>query len=211
MVDQFLDWISGLPNAAVYVVLMVLSAVENVFPPVPADVAVVLGAFLAHRGVTSAPLLGLLCWLANTASSAGVYFYARSRGRAMFEKGWARKVMPPEAMDAIAEAYARHGMLGIFVSRFLPGVRAAVTPFAGVVGMSPARALIPAASASAIWYAVLVAFGNMIGLNWEDAKGMVGDVNRVLGVASVVFVAGIAAWIWRRTRRRAAEAADPPS
>jgi len=210
--DRFLDWIAGLPSAAVYVVLMVMSAIENVFPPVPADVAVVLGAFLAHRGVTSAPLLGLLCWIANTVSSAAVYFYARSKGRALVEKGWARALMPPEAMDAIAEAYARHGMLGIFVSRFLPGVRAAVTPFAGVVGMSPARALIPASSASAIWYALLVAFGNMLGLNWEDAKAMVGDLNRVLGLLSAVVVVAVVAWLWRRVRRGAAEAAagDPP-
>ena len=48
--DQFLDWVAGLPQAGVYAVLIVLSAVENVFPPVPADVAVVLGAFLSQRG-----------------------------------------------------------------------------------------------------------------------------------------------------------------
>ena len=45
--------------------------------------------------------------------------------------------MPPEAIAALENAYARHGEAGIFFSRFLPGVRAAVTPFAGVVGMRP--------------------------------------------------------------------------
>ena len=200
MLDRFLEWVAQLPELAVYIVLMALSALENVFPPVPADVAVVLGAFLAQRGLTSAPVLGVLCWLANTTSAAAMFFYARRRGRRFFESGWRRKLMPPEAIAALQKAYERHGVLGIFLSRFLPGVRAAVTPFAGVVGMSPWRALVPAATASAIWYAVLVGFGSFLGLNWETARAKVDDANRVLAAISVVVTVAIGIWLWRRRR-----------
>ncbi len=202
MLDRFLDWVAQLPELAVYVVLMALSALENIFPPVPADVAVVLGAFLAQRGLTSAPLLGVLCWLANTASAAGMFFYARHRGPEFFDRGWRRQLMPPETIAALQKAYSRHGVLGIFLSRFLPGVRAAVTPFAGVVGMSPLRALVPAALASAIWYAVLVGFGSFLGLNWETARAKVDDANRVLGALSVIVTVAIGVWLWRRRERR---------
>jgi membrane-associated protein len=198
VVDRFLDWIAQLPELAVYVVLMALSALENIFPPVPADVAVVLGAFLAQRGLTSAPVLGVLCWLANTVSAAAMYFYARHRGPRFFERGWRRKLMPPETIAALQKAYKRHGVLGIFLSRFLPGVRAAVTPFAGVVGMSPWRALLPAASASAIWYAVLVGFGSFLGVNWETARSMVDDANRVLAALATVITVAAVVWLWRR-------------
>lgn len=198
MLDRFLDWVAQLPELAVYVVLMALSALENIFPPVPADVAVVLGAFLAQRGLTSAPVLGFLCWLANTGSAAAMYFYARRRGPRFFESGWRRKLMPPEAIAAIQTAYERHGVLGIFLSRFLPGIRAAVTPFAGIVGMSPMRALLPAATASAIWYAVLVGFGSFLGLNWETARGMVDDANRVLGAMAVAVTVAVVLWLRRR-------------
>ena len=37
MAERLLDWVSGLPTVAVYAVLAVLSSVENVFPPVPAE------------------------------------------------------------------------------------------------------------------------------------------------------------------------------
>jgi len=200
VLDRFLDWVAQLPELAVYVILMALSALENVFPPVPADVAVVLGAFLAQRGLTSAPVLGVLCWLANTGSAAAMYFYARRHGPRFFESGWRRRLMPPESIAAIQTAYERHGVLGIFLSRFLPGVRAAVTPFAGVVGMPPLRALLPAASASAIWYAVLVGFGSFLGLNWETARATVDDANRVLATISVIVTAAIVVWLWRRRR-----------
>lgn len=191
---------TGLPPFSVYAILMVLSAVENVFPPVPADIALVLGVFLARRGVMSAPLLGLLCWLSNTATSAAMFFVARHKGRAFFETGLPSRLMPPKVMKALEEAYARRGMLGIFLSRFLPGVRAAVTPFAGVVGMPASRALIPAATASFIWYAFLVIAGTALGLSFESARGMVEDLTRVLAwVGAAVFVA-IVVWLWRRAR-----------
>lgn len=204
MLDRFLDWVAALPETLVYVVLMALSALENIFPPVPADVAVVLGAFLAQRGLTDATVLGILCWLSNTASSAGMYFYARRHGRRFFAVGWRRKLMPPEAITEIERAYLKHGVAGIFVSRFLPGVRAAVTPFAGVVGMSPLRALVPAATASAIWYAVLVGFGSFLGLNWETARAMVNDANKVLSALAIVVT--IAFVLWLRKRKSASRA-----
>lgn len=203
MVEAFLRWVAGLPGPAVYGVLMALSAVENIFPPVPADIAVVLGAFLARQGTVSAPVLGVLCWFANTASAAGMYFYARAHGRRFFASGWRRKLMPPEAIAALETAYRKHGMYGIFFSRFLPGVRAAVTPFAGVAGMSPARALIPAATASAIWYAFLIAAGSFLGQSWPRARAVLEDANRVLAIVTVV-IAGLAALLlWQRARRRA--------
>jgi len=201
--ESFLDWVSGLPGGAVYAVLIVLSALENVFPPVPADVAVVLGAFLGRQGIVSAPLLGLLCWIGNTASSAGMYYYARTHGRRFFTTGWRSKLMPPEAIAALEKACTRHGVYGIFFSRFLPGVRAAVTPFAGLAGMAPARALIPSASASAIWYAFLVAAGSVLAQSWPRAQALLADANRALAVVMGATLVLVALLWWRARRRRA--------
>lgn len=205
MGESFLQWVAQLPGGAVYAVLVALSALENIFPPVPADIAVVLGAFLGRQGIVSAPLLGLLCWLGNTASSAGMYFYARSHGRRFFATGWRRKLMPPEAIAALEKAYGRYGVYGIFVSRFLPGVRAAVTPFAGVAGMRPARALIPSASASAIWYAFLVTAGSVLAQSWPRAQALLADANRALAIVAGLVIAVVFFFWWRARRRRASE------
>ena len=205
MGESFLQWVAQLPGGAVYAVLVALSALENIFPPVPADIAVVLGAFLGRQGIVSAPLLGLLCWLGNTASSAGMYFYARSHGRRFFATGWRRKLMPPEAIAALEKAYGRYGVYGIFVSRFLPGVRAAVTPFAGVAGMRPARALIPSASASAIWYAFLVTAGSVLAQSWPRAQALLADANRALAIVAGLVIAIVVFFWWRARRRRAPE------
>ena len=87
-----------------------------------------------------------------------------------FRDGWGRKLMPPEMLAALEEAYGRWGTAGIFLSRFLPGLRAAVPPFAGVAGLSPARALVPAAVASAVWYAFLGSAGYALAQKEFGAK-----------------------------------------
>lgn len=201
MLDSFLDWLAALPTPATYATLVLLSAIENIFPPVPADVAVALGAFLAQRGEINAALLGVLCWLANVASAVGTYWLGRTRGPLFFASGWPRKLLPPEALQALHDGYERRGTLGIFVSRFLPGVRAAVPPFAGVAGLSPARAILPIAAASAIWYAGLIAAGTALGLQWPAVRQLVERVTGALGIVGVVVAAGIVVWLVRRRRR----------
>jgi membrane protein DedA with SNARE-associated domain len=204
VLERLLDALASLPLVPTYLVLMALSALENVFPPVPADTAVALGAFLARRGEVSVVPLAALCWLANIASAAATYKLGRSHGRAFFETGWGRKLLPPEVLASLQEAYTRWGTAGIFVSRFLPGLRAAVPPFAGVAGLSPQRALVPAAIASLIWYAFLAWAGYALADNWEAVKTVVASANRVLGIVAVVATAAAGFWLWRRSRRRAA-------
>ena len=203
MLDRFLDWLAQLPAVPAYLVLMGLSAIENVFPPAPADVAVAIGAFLAQRGQVSVVLLGVLCWLSNVGTAAWTYFFARTHGPAFFRDGWGRKVMPPSVMGILQAAYNRYGIAGIFVSRFLPGIRAGVTPFAGVVGLSPLKAIGPAAAASAIWYAFLVFAGSALAENWDAVKRLVAEANFVLAVVAAVFAALVSFWLWRRHRKAA--------
>jgi membrane protein DedA with SNARE-associated domain len=203
VLDGILDALASLPRGPTYLVLMALSALENVFPPIPADTAVALGAFLARRGEVSVVPLAALCWLANMASSAGMYAFARIHGPGFFREGWGQHIMPPGVMASLEEAYGRWGTAGIFLSRFLPGVRAAVTPFAGVAGLGAAPTLVPAALASAIWYAILAFVGYEVAENWEAVKALVGSTNRALGVAAVALTAIAVSWLWRRSRRRA--------
>jgi membrane protein DedA with SNARE-associated domain len=202
VLERLLDALASLPLVPTYLVLMALSALENVFPPVPADTAVALGAFLARRGEISVVPLAILCWLSNLASACGTYLLGRRHGRAFFRDSWGRRVMPPEVLVALEEAYARWGTAAIFVSRFLPGLRAAVPPFAGVAGFPALKALVPAALASAIWYAFLAAAGYELAANWESVKALVADANRALGILALIVGSAAAVWIWRRTRKK---------
>lgn len=203
MLDHFLDWLLQLPPAPTYAVLSLLSALENVFPPVPADVAVALGAFLSQQGRINAWLLGVLCWAANQVSAILVYFFARAKGPAFFADGIGRRLLPPVAHAALRKATERYGVAGIFFSRFLPGLRAGVLPFAGAMGVAPLPALGAAASASALWYVFLVEAGVALGKNLPAVRRLINDANSLLGLVALAASAALAFWLWRHTRRKA--------
>jgi len=200
VLERLLDTLSSLPLVPTYLVLMGLSALENVFPPVPADTAVALGAFLARRGQISVVPLVALCWLANLASATATYFVARRHGPAFFREGWGRKLLSPAVLASLEEAYVRWGTAGIFASRFLPGLRAAVMPFAGVAGLGAWRALAPAGLASALWYAFLGWAGYALAENWQAVKAVIAGTNRALGVVAALAAVTVALWLWRRSR-----------
>ena len=62
------------------------------------------------------------------------------------------------------------------------------------------RALVPAASASLIWYAVLVVVGAALGLTWDRARSVVEDATRLLAWIAAAAAIAFAVWLWRRAR-----------
>ena len=188
-----------------YGVLALLAAVENVVPPVPSDAAVGLGAFLSHRGVTTPFLVFLVTWVANLAGAALVYLAARRYGHRLFASRVGRRLLAPRSLAVIEREYLRFGIAGIFISRFLPGIRAVVPPFAGLVRLGAVRTFVPMAVASAIWYGGITLLGSLIGASWERIVEILEDVNLTMGVITVLLLAVGAVWYWARRRRRARE------
>jgi membrane protein DedA with SNARE-associated domain len=186
-------------------VIALLAALENIFPPVPADTAVALGAFVAGQGGT-VTMLGVFfaTWIPNVASAVGMYWVARTVGRSFAESPAGRRLLSPRAMQAIEGAYQRHHVWGIFVSRFLPGYRAVVPPFAGIVGIPAFRALAPVVLASGIWYGFVVWLAHRVGRNWSAVQHLLARVSWWLGIAALA-VTALLVWAlmsWRRTRVR---------
>jgi membrane protein DedA with SNARE-associated domain/uncharacterized tellurite resistance protein B-like protein len=197
--------VTELPTAAVYVVLALLAAIENVLPPVPSDAAVALGAFLSHRNVTTPFAVFFVTWIANLLGAAAVYLVARRYGPRLFATQTGRRLLAPRSLAVIEREYLRFGTVGIFLSRFLPGIRAVVPPFAGLVGLGVARTLVPMGIASAIWYGGITTLGAVIGSNWERILEILAGVNRTMGIAAAVVAVVGAVWYFLQRRRRARE------
>jgi membrane protein DedA with SNARE-associated domain/uncharacterized tellurite resistance protein B-like protein len=197
--------VSQLPPIAIYSVLALLAAVENVIPPVPSDAAVALGAFLSSRGVTTPLVVFLVTWTANLAGATAVYFVARRYGRDLFATATGRRLLAPRSLAIIEREYLRFGVAGIFVSRFLPGLRAVVPPFAGLVNLSPLRTLVPIGVASAIWYGGITVLGSVIGAEWDRINRIILGINRTLGIATLTLIVAAVIWYVLQRRRRQRE------
>jgi membrane protein DedA with SNARE-associated domain len=202
-VASFLAWLTSLPLGLLYAILAIVAAIENVFPPFPADTVVAFGAFLAARGQGTALDAFLATWCGNTIGAMGMYAAGRRFGAARLRR-WLDKKSGDTTERRLATMYGRYGMLALFTSRFLPAVRALVPPFAGALKLPPVRAGIIIATASGLWYGLVTYVAYGLGANWETVLARIEEWQRTIGLIAVVALAlGVAAWLVMRRRRDA--------
>ena len=153
-VDAIINWLSALPISTLYPAIGLISALENVFPPFPADVVVAFGSFLAARGEASPYTTFLVSWIGNLLGAALMYFVGRRYGSSAFMsrlERWAGA----GAEQRLMTLYGRYGLPALFISRFLPAVRAVVPPFAGAMKLPVLPVTMAIGAASGIWFAFI--------------------------------------------------------
>jgi membrane protein DedA with SNARE-associated domain len=199
-VQPVLDWLIGLPVAALYASLAAIAALENIFPPVPADTVVAFGSFLAARGQGTLAGAFLATWTGNVAGALFMYWIGHRYGFERVRRRW--KIGDEGAQTRVVDLYGRFGLLAIFVSRFLPGVRAVVPPFAGALRIGFWKTGLIMAVASAIWYGTISVIAYRLGTDWERVMEAVGSFGRTAAISAGVLALVILAVVWMRRRAR---------
>ena len=202
--DQLYAWLTSLPPVALYLALAVTAAAENIFPPLPADTVVAFGSFLAARGAATPAGTFLATWIGNVAGAMLVYATARRFGAEWLEARLDR-FGGQRREHTLERLYRRYGILALFVSRFLPGVRAVVPPFAGALRVPPVRAAAAIALASGVWYGVVTIVAYRVGADWEALRERVGSLSRGAAIGAAGLVVVVAA-VWFLRRRAASRA-----
>ena len=197
--EAFLELVASVPVETMYLLVGVGAAVENLFPPIPSDVAVVAGAVLADRGMLDARLVFLVAWLSNLLLALIVYMAARRFGGGIFSTRWGRWLLRPAQLHRMSLFYEDYGTLTILVSRFFPVFRVLVPAFAGISRLGFWRTSLPLAIASAVWYGVLVIAGVFASRNVPRIVGALQAINTTAGLVALA-IALLLAWLWWRSR-----------
>jgi len=197
-----MDWLSHVPLSVLYLLMAAFAAVENVFPPVPADTVVALGSWLAARGQGSAFWAFFATWVGNVAGAGAMYFVGRRHGTA-----WMHKRFPALADEKnerrLRELHGKYGAISLVLSRFIPGVRALVPPFAGALRISPVTTMLSLSLASAVWYGMVSYVAFRAGADWGALMARITRYGRFAAVGAAVIVAAGALGWWLRRQRTA--------
>jgi membrane protein DedA with SNARE-associated domain len=200
MIERVIHTLAAPSPTLVYLFIAAGAAVENVVPPIPADTFVLLGAVLAAAGRAEPRYVFLWTWLANVGGAMAVYLLARRYGNRFFNTAVGHWLLHPRQLEQVGRFYQRWGWPAIFVSRFLPGLRAVVPVFAGVTEVPVVLVVVPVAVASALWYGFIVYLGAFAGNNLDVILAQLDRVGNVLLAVATVVVAAIAHWWWRSRR-----------
>jgi len=200
-VHDLLTWLGTLPEPLLYGVILVAAFAENVFPPLPADTVVALGAFVAARGSGTAFGAWAFTMIGNIGGAMMMYALGRR-----FGMPWLAKRMPSvfagDASEKFMVRVQRDGVLGIMISRFLPAVRAVVPPVVGAMGVSAGRAALAMGVASGAWYGLVCWLAFRAGANADELLARIASQQKTVGLVAlgVVVVVVIAYVVRRRVR-----------
>jgi membrane protein DedA with SNARE-associated domain len=176
--------------------------------PLPEDVALITGGYLAGKGppigVGSLPLM-ILVGLAGILIGDSIIFKAGATyGEALLQTRLGRHI-PGERVERIIGLFERHGPKFIMMARFLPGVRAVTYFVAGTTGVPYWKFLLYdgiAACASAPGWVLLgywAGKNRMLRKAWQYAKEVqIG----VIGVILAIIILWVAFSLIRRRMRR---------
>lgn len=196
----WIDWLAALPAPLLYAAIAIAAFAENIFPPLPADTVVALGAFVAARGDGTAVGAWAATMIGNLAGALTMFSVGRRIGVQRLSARFPR-VFPPLATAEIAERFRQRGLPAVAMSRFVPGVRAVVPPVAGAIGMHVVPTAVAMSLASGVWYGIVCWMAFHAGANAEQLLERIAAQQRVLALATVVVFVGIAVYaVWRRKR-----------
>lgn len=210
-----LEWILDLLRLNVafierggYAGIAFLMAVESSIIPFPCELIVPPAGYLAAQGKMS--LAGVLgaSTLGSLAGAWANYWLALRFGRPVLLRIGKWVLLREHHLDRAQAFFARHGEIGTFVGRLVPGVRSFVSLPAGMARMDWFRFSLYTSLGAGIWCAILFAIGWSVGKAGADLE--VDAVNEETGRIFLMAVLPalvllVAAYAWRRRRR-----AEPP-
>jgi membrane protein DedA with SNARE-associated domain len=192
----------GLPAPLVYAVLFVGCVLESFFPPWPADVITMYTAFLAGRGLLAPGTVLGVAIVGTQTGVMGAFWIARLWGRSLLA-GPLGRYLPVGQLDRLEGWFGRYGAPAIAISRFFPGIRALVTPAAGLAGFAAWKVWVFAGASVVLWNVFVVGLGLVAGRELEWSQRLLVRYNAVaLAVAALVVASVIAVALWRRRRGR---------
>lgn len=187
-----------------YIGIMLLIAIENIFPPIPSEVILTFGGFLTTY--TEMKVWGVVIAATIGAVLGALVLYGVGR---FFPperiEGWLDGRLGQilhfkrEDVERSAKWFTNKGKITVFICRFVPIVRSLISIPAGMTKMPMGIFLLYTTAGTFLWNTVLVHLGVFAGESWERIADYV-DVyaHATLIILIIVFIIG--AIVFYKTR-----------
>ncbi len=175
--------------------------------PLPEDISLILGGFLAHKGAADLSLMMAIGFGGILVGDSLIFLAGRRLGAQVGRSptGFFAKIVTPEKRAKVEALFGLHGQKIVMIARFLPGVRAVTYFTAGSAGMSYARFIFWDGLAALLSAPFFVWLGFYFGDKLDYAIGKMKEGQIV--VFGALAVVGLAVFLWRKRAASQREAA----
>ena len=187
MIENILSVISDLTPFWIYIALFFFAYIENVFPPSPSDLVVVIGgSLIAANSIHFIPTL-LITTIGSVLGFMTLYFIGSKLDRKVIKTG-KLKFIPTEGLDKAELWFNRYGYFIIFANRFLPGTRSVISFFAGLSELNIKKTIILATCSTLIWNTIIIYLGIIFGNNIKIVDKYLSTYSDIILTVTIVVV-----------------------
>lgn len=187
MFEDILNNISSFTPFWIYVTLFLFAFVENVFPPSPSDLVVVIGGSLVSTGVISFIPALLLTTIGSVVGFMILFYFGSTVDRKIVHSG-KYKYIPVDAIEKVELWFKKYGYYVIIANRFLPGTRSVISFFAGMSMMDAKKTILLATLSSFVWNAIIIYLGYIFGNNVSVVDKYLSTYSNIAIAITVVVV-----------------------
>lgn len=187
------EQIASIPAVWGYLIIFLFTWLENITPPIPGDMIVVFGGYVAATGSLDLVVLVVISTMGAAAGFMCMYALGRSAGPAVLRSRLLRWI-PQDPIERTTRWMTRWGLVLILINRFLAVARAVVSLLAGIARIPVPGVAVCATLSALLWTALLAVLGYFIGTEWERIVEFLGQYSRVVSAV-------VAAWlVWQAVR-----------
>lgn len=170
IIQQVVDWISIAPPLGIYLIFFGIAYIENIIPPMPGDVIVAFGGYLAAEGVISIFPLWLITVIASVIGFMNMYWFGHHWGSQIEEdkeSHFILRFLDYKYFARVKKWMARWGQWVIFGNRFLAGTRSVISITAGMSHLNLSQTMFNSFLSSVLWNSLLIVSGWLVKDNWK--------------------------------------------
>ena len=186
--NELFHYLSNLSPVWLYLIIFGAAFVENIFPPSPSDIIIVIGGALAGMNKGNVYLALIASTIGSTLGFMAMYYIGAWFGAHIIENTkW--KHIPRESIHRVEGWFTKYGYAIIIANRFLSGTRAVVSFFAGMSRLEIFTTTWLSFVSSAAWYGFLIFGGFSLGRHWRKIDPFLETYSKIISIVVLVIIA----------------------
>lgn len=185
-----------------YLGIMMMLALENIFPPIPSEIILPFGGFMTTTSDMTIPGVLIAATAGSLLGAVVLYWVGRmldvSRLERIVERwgGWLR-ISAKDIRRADAW-FDKYGYWTVLFCRMIPLVRSLISIPAGMSGMKFGQFMLFTTIGTLGWNTLLILLGAALGESWEDIAGYMDTYSNVVYIALAAGIVLLGILFFRR-------------
>lgn len=189
IIQNIIDWIEVVPPLGIYLIFFGIAYIENIIPPMPGDVIVAFGGYLAAEGVVSFTVLLIVTVVASVVGFMNMYWFGYKWGAQIEENQddhLILRFLDYKYFKKGKKWMAEWGQWVVFGNRFLAGTRSVISLTTGISKLNVTHTALNSFFSSLLWNFLLLASGWYVRDNWEVIGHYLSNYGKIILVIIVL-------------------------